>query len=190
MPIDAATRENQLHMPAHVEEAVRAIALIHAKHHETMSKSQRRVERATAIVGRPIFLALVCGAIAFWIVLNAALPLLGWRQFDAPPFAWLELVLTLTALIMAALILITQRRADQLADIRGQMTLEMTLLTEQKVAKIIELVEELRRDSPEVRDRVDSEARDMATRADPHAVLGAIKETDNEMRAAIDLERS
>jgi uncharacterized membrane protein len=69
------------------------------------------------------------------------------------------------------------------------MTLELTILTEQKVAKIIELVEELRRDSPQVRDRVDSEARDMATKADPHAVLGAIDETNREMRATIDQEQ-
>ena len=70
------------------------------------------------------------------------------------------------------------------------MTLELAILTEQKVAKLIELVEEFRRDSPEVRDRIDSEAHDMATRADPHAVLGAIKETDKEMRAAIDQEKA
>ena len=48
MPIDATTRENQLHMPAHVEEAVRAIALIHAKHRENMSNSQRVKSLATA----------------------------------------------------------------------------------------------------------------------------------------------
>ena len=62
------------------------------------------------------------------------------------------------------------------------------LLTEQKAAKIIELVEELRRDSPEIHDRIDSEARDMATRADPHAVLGAIKKIDKEKIAPTDLE--
>ena len=94
----------------------------------------------------------------------------------------------MTALLMTILILVSQKSADRLAEVRGQMTLELTLLTEQKVAKIIELVEELRRDSPEVRDRIDTEAREMATHADPHAVLSAIKEIDREMRAAIDEE--
>lgn len=63
------------------------------------------------------------------------------------------------------------------------MTLELASLTEQKVAKIIELLEELRRDSPEVRNRVDSEAHEMSIRSDPHAVLGAIKTIDKEMRS-------
>ena len=177
-------------MPAHVAETVRLIALLHAKHHQNTSAAQRYIQRATALVGRPLYLGLMCCAVAAWIALNSAMPLFGARAFDSPPFAWLELVLTLTALVVAVLILATQRRADELADVRGQMTLELAILTEQKVAKLIELVEEFRRDSPEVRDRIDPEAHDMATKADPHAVLGAIKETDKEMRAAIDLQKT
>jgi uncharacterized membrane protein len=90
---------------------------------------------------------------------------------------------------MAALILVTQRRADVLASVRSQMTLELTILTEQKVAKIIELVEELRRDSPAVHDRIDTEAHDMATKADPQAVHGAIDEINRESQVAVDQQR-
>ena len=171
-------------MPAHVEETARLIALIHAKHHQNTSSAQRYIERATALVGRPLHLGFMCCAVVAWIALNTVTPLIGLHSLDSPPFAWLELSLTLTALIVAVLILATQRRADELAYVREQMTLELAILTEQKVAKLIELVEEFRRDSPEVQDRIDSEAHDMATRADPHAILGAIKETDKEMRAA------
>jgi uncharacterized membrane protein len=56
------------------------------------------------------------------------------------------------------------------------MTLEATLLTEQKTRKIIELIEELRRDSPEIVDRHDPEAEQMAAKADPHVVLSVIEE--------------
>jgi uncharacterized membrane protein len=175
-------------MAPHVEETVRSIALLNAKHHQDASTAQRNVDRATAFAGRPFFLGFVCLSAGLWIVTNSIIHLLGLPALDAPPFAWLELAATVTALLMAVLILVTQRSADRLADVRGQMTLELTLLTEQKVAKIIELVEELRRDSPHVRDRVDSEAHDMSVRADPHAVLGAIKEIDKEMCAALDQE--
>ena len=167
---------------------MRSIALLHAKHREDASSAQHKVDRVTSAAGRPLFLGLVCAAVVLWIAVNVALPLFKLHAIDPPPFAWLELVLTLTALVIAVLILITQGSADRLADVRGQMTLELALLTEQKAAKIIELVEELRRDSPEIHDRVDSEARDMATRADPHAVLGAIKKIDKEKVAPTDLE--
>ncbi len=82
--------------------------------------------------------------------------------------------LGLVALYMTTLILTTQRRADQLASRREQMTLELSLLSERKTAKIVELLEELRRDSPDVKDRIDDEAKAMATPVDTRAVRDAI----------------
>lgn len=173
---------NPTQLPAHVEQTVRSIAFLHAKHHQDASQAQRSVDRLTAFAGRPFFLGLVCAAAVLWMIENSVATLLGIPSLDPPPFAWLELSATVTALVMTVLILVTQRNCDRLADARGQMTLELASLTEQKVAKIIELVEELRRDSPEVRNRVDSEAREMSIRSDPHAVLGAIETIDKEMR--------
>src|SRR6185295_17430048 len=182
--MEPAVNLEQASMPAHVEEAVRSIALLHAKHHQDATSTQLYIGRATEFAARPLFLGLVCMAAGIWIAANLVLVFLDLRPFDPPPFGWLELFLTLTALLTAVLILGTQKRTDKLADMRGQMTLELALLTEQKTAKIIELVEELRRDSPEIRDRLDSEASEMSAKSDAHAVLGAIKETDIEMRAA------
>ena len=170
-------------LAAHVEETVRSIALLHAKHHEDASIAQHHVDRATALAGRPVFLGIISCAFLLWIAANSAAKFLGMQAIDPPPFAWLELTATVTALLMAVLILVTQRSAGRLAEVRGEMTLELALLTEQKTAKLIELVEELRRDSPEVRDRFDSEAHEMSTKADPHAVHVAVQEVDKERSA-------
>ena len=84
--------------------------------------------------------------------------------------------LSCIALLIAVLILASQRRADKLANLREQMTLEMTLLTTQKVSKVIDLMEELRRDSPDIKDRVDLEAIEMSGMPDHGTVLQAIQE--------------
>ena len=81
---------------------------------------------------------------------------------------------------MTGLILGTQRRADQLASHREQLTLELAIVSEQKGAKIIALLEEMRRDNPLITDRVDPVADAMSTPADPHVVLDAIRETLSE----------
>ena len=47
---------------------------------------------------------------------------------------------------MVVLILATQRREYQLAQLREQLTLELAILSEQKTAKVIQLLEESRRD--------------------------------------------
>jgi hypothetical protein len=67
------------------------------------------------------------------------------------------------------------------------MTLEATLLTEQKTRKIIELLEGLRRGSPEIPDRQDIEADQTASMANPHEVLAVIEEVMNGItRAAVE----
>lgn len=175
-------------LAAHVEETVRSIALLRAKHHKGASIAQHHVDRATALAGRPSFLGLISCTTALWIGANSALSYLGLQTIDPPPFAWLELTATVTALLMAVLILVTQRSASRLAEVRGEMTLELALLTEQKTTKLIELVEELRRDTPQVRDRLDSEADEMSIRTDPHALHVAVQEANGEMCAAIDEE--
>ncbi len=81
---------------------------------------------------------------------------------------------------MTVMILSTQRREDELAGHREQLTLQLAILGDQKAAKIIELLEELRRDHPSIHDRVDHDANAMSKPADPEAVFDAIKESDKE----------
>ncbi len=85
---------------------------------------------------------------------------------------------------MTSLILTTQRREDELASLREQLTLELGILSEQKASKIISLLEELRLDNLNIRNRIDLEAAAMSAPADPEAVLEAIKETRDEVSSA------
>ncbi len=165
-------------LPAHIEDTVQAIAKLHADHHSSAGALQHVVERLTAWIGRPAFIALMSLAIAAWAGGNLAAGFSGRTPLDPAPFAWLQGALGLLALYVTVLILTTQRRDDQLAGYREQLTLELAILGEQKSAKIIQHLEEMRRDSPHLRNRVDEEAEAMAVAADPQAVLDAIKETE------------
>ncbi len=167
-------------LPAHIEETIRSIAQLHAEHHQNATSLQRFVDRLTALVGRPRFLAILTACVLVWIGGNMAAALLGHIPFDPPPFPWFDGIVSLGALYIAVLILTTQRREDQLAQHREQLTLELAILSEQKTAKVIQLLEEMRRDNPLLRNRLDEEAEAMAIPADPQSVLEAIKETHAE----------
>ncbi len=171
-------------LPPHVAETVQAIAKLQAEHRRKATVFERIVDRATAAIGRPVFLFALIAAVAAWMATNVVAGPYG--APDPPPFGWLELGLTALALIVTVLILTSQRRADRLADLREQMTLETTLLTEQKTRKIIELLEELRRDHPEIRNRIDAEALQMASKADPHEVLSVIEESTEQASRSIE----
>ena len=170
----------QIEVPPHVAETIQSIALLHAEHHRKSTLAERIVDRLTLFVGRPAFLLALLAAAVLWMAANITILLGGGAPLDPPPFSWMELFLTVIALAIAVMILTSQSRADRFANLREQMTLEATLLTEQKTRKIIELLEELRRDSPGVRDRRDIEAEQMAAKTDPHEVLTAIEEDAQE----------
>ena len=82
-----------------------------------------------------------------WIGCNLFIQMVGYRALDPPPFAWLELAASLVALYMTVLILTTQRREDQLAQHREQLTLELAILSETKTAKITSTAIEILRAS-------------------------------------------
>ena len=48
------------------------------------------------------------------------------------------------------------------------------------MAKLIELIEQLRQDHPDIADRIDKDALEMATSVDLHDVLDAIKTSHEE----------
>lgn len=164
-------------LPPHIEEAVQSIALLHNAHHRNASRLEKLVDFASAQVSRPACLLVIGGVTLAWVAANLALRNFGLAPFDPPPFTWAMDAITLLALVVAVMIVTTQRRAGMLSERREQMTLELTLLTEQKTAKIIALIEEMRRDSPALTNRIDQEARDMSAPADPNLVLDKIEET-------------
>ena len=75
---------------------------------------------------------------------------------------WLQRAVNLFSLFIVTLVLVAQMDADELKTRRDNCTLELAILSERKIAKVIELLEELRRDSPQVQDRVDRQADQMA----------------------------
>ena len=165
-----------LERPAHIEESVRALASLHDEHFERLPPLGRTLDLITAAAGRPTFLIVLAGLMVGWIGLNLALIALGRPPLDPPPFSELQTAASIFALLMTCLILSTQRREDQLSGRREQLDLELSLLAEQKASKAIELLEELRRDSPLVGNRKDEAAASMSKPSDPRMILNAIEE--------------
>jgi uncharacterized membrane protein len=165
-------------LPSHVDDTVQAIARLHALHAAEASPVQLRIERATRRVARPASVILLTVLVLAWAGSNLLLATIGQKPFDRPPFFVLQGLVGLAALYMTILILTTQRREDQLASLREQLTLELAILSEQKSAKIIALLEELRRDDPNITDRSDTHADELSKVADPTAVVDALRQTN------------
>ncbi|MGD0523918.1 MAG: DUF1003 domain-containing protein [Polyangiaceae bacterium] len=166
-----------------VNENVTALASLRARTERNIGRHQRAIEHVTAQLGRPRSLWVIAVTVVVWMGWNLVAIRLGARPFDPPPFAWLQGLVGLGALLMTSMILTTQNRQTRDFDRIGQLELQVNLLAEQKIAKLIALIEELRRDMPTVTNRVDPVADVMQEPVDPHAVLSALEETTVEKKA-------
>jgi uncharacterized membrane protein len=164
-------------LPAHIEDTIQAIARLQAEHRRNATPFQHAVERLTAFIGRTTFVGGLTVVLLLWVGINTFASQLHLPVIDAPPFNWLQGAAGVLALYITVLILSTQRRENELSELREQLNLELVITNEQKTAKVIQLLEELRRDMPQVLNRVDPEAAAMALPANPEVLLEAIKET-------------
>lgn len=135
---------------------------------------------------RPTFLYLLLGGLVLWLAGDwfnhtALLPV------ALPTFSWSEHGLDAAALLISTGVLIRQNRQESFAEQRTQLMLQLSLLSEKKIAKSIALLEELREDLPNLKQRYDPEAAIMQQSTDPLTVLEALKETlENELTAEAD----
>ncbi len=154
---------------------------------EAVRELERRVDRGldpatlrfrvlAARIGQPNFLRAVVAFVVLWILVNQLTPLFQVKSFDPFPFFVLQGLIGTSALMTSLVVLIGQNREAILEAQRAHLDLQLSLLAEQKITKLIALLEELRRDIPSVSNRHDQVAEGMQESADPEAILGAMGE--------------
>lgn len=166
-------------LPQSVNDNLGTIAEYYARHEKKMSRAQAFIEKMSVVLGSPGYVALNGVLIVCWMILNLAAPGLGIAQFDEPPFFWLQGFVSLNAFIISTTVLIRQNRMSTLAEHNAHLDLQISLLSEEKTSKIIAMLEQIRRDSPHLPNKVDAEAEELSHSADTSTVLAAI-ERDHE----------
>ena len=161
---------------APLEKAVEDATRIRVAQLEELPRSQLGIEWLTDRIGRPWFAYAVVTFILIWIV--GDLTLRPATRFDAPSFPLLQLLLGMAALLVAALILITENRQGAIAEKRAQLILHLSLANEERAAKIVALLEQLRKDDPLIPDRHDPEAAQMSEATDLQRAIDTMKAAD------------
>lgn len=141
---------------------------------EDVTGAQRWLEAIGRRMARPAYVAGLVVFVAVWIVLNARVG--GLPAFDPAPFPRLQGLMTVTALLTATVVLIGQARQNKLAEQRAHLDLQINLLTEQKVTKLIHLFEELRADLPGVQERHDPHVSQLKRPTDAAQLASALKQ--------------
>jgi uncharacterized membrane protein len=172
---DAPIDKGRQPLPEHIDQNIESVVAIKNREWEQLGPWQRAVDHIGRFVSRPLYIVGLLLFIVGWMLVNLLAPLRGWHPFDPFPFVLLDSVLTLCALLTTTVVLIAQSRQARLEQQHTHLDLQVSLLTEQKVSKLIRLLEELRRDLPMVKDRHDEQATALQEAADTAQVLSAIE---------------
>jgi uncharacterized membrane protein len=147
----------------------------HQDRHQQNTKADRRIlNRIAAIFGRPQFLYFQIVFFTIWIGCSN----LAERNIIAKNFPLFDLHLhglEIAALMISTEVLIDQKHQEKLSKEQLYLMLQLNLVAEQKIAKLISLVEELRTDLPNVKNRDDLEAEVMKQAIDPQAILEVLQ---------------
>lgn len=164
------------------EQVIRNVETIdrHQDRHIQNTKADRRIlNKIASIFGRPQFLYFQIVFFAVWIGCSN----LAERNIIAKNFPLFELHLhglEIASLLISTEVLIDQTHQEKLSKEQSQLMLQLNLLSEQKIAKLISLVEELRTDLPNVKNRADLEAEIMQQAIDPQAILEVIQNSSTQ----------
>jgi uncharacterized membrane protein len=156
---------------------LRNIEALHLRRQEeeaSASLEDRLARAITRFTGSMRFVYLHGLLYGVWIVANLGL-LAGIRPWD-PTFVVLAMVASVEAIFLSTFILITQNRMAEAADRRAELDVQIGLLAEHEITKLVQMVSEIaeRAGVPPEPEEVEELKRDVA----PEAVLDAIEESE------------
>jgi uncharacterized membrane protein len=133
-------REKKTEEPSMAQIVERNIsALIERRKQEEKRKSteEKIADGVTRFTGSMIFVYIHLTLFGIWIIWN--LGWLGLKPFD-PSFVVLAMFASVEAIFLSTFVLISQNRMNEQSDKRADLDLQVSLLTEHEVTRLITLV--------------------------------------------------
>jgi uncharacterized membrane protein len=155
-----------------LERNIRSLQLRRQRDEATAGWQERTADAITRFTGSMAFVFLHLAAFGLWIVAN-----LGWvpgvPAWD-PSFVVLAMIASVEAIFLSTFVLISQNRMAATADKRADLDLQISLLTEHELTRLIALVSALSRHIG-VQTEVDEEVEELKQDVAPEAVLDQIE---------------
>lgn len=104
--------------------------------------SDKVADFLTDSFGTVLFLGINALWFGIWIIINTG-PIPGIVAFDPFPFGLLTMVVSLEAIFLAIVVLISQNRSAKIDDLREEIDLQINVRTEEEVTKILIILDRL-----------------------------------------------
>jgi uncharacterized membrane protein len=157
-----------------LERNIRALNERRRREEAEASAQEKIADAITRFTGSMLFVYIHLALFGFWIVAN-----LGWvpgiPKWDES-FVLLAMWASVEAIFLSTFVLISQNRMQAAADKRADLDLQISLLSEHEVTKLVTLVSAMA-ERMGVRTEIDAELDEITQDVAPEAVLDEIEST-------------
>ena len=117
----------------------RIVHSIEARLNSQRSVRERFADWLVTWFGGFSFLVVNIIFFVFWIAINEGL-IPGIVPFDPFPFILLTMAVSLEAIVLSIFVLISQNRESRISDLREEIDIQVNMISEQEITKIIDLL--------------------------------------------------
>lgn len=117
----------------------RVIESIEARLNERRTVSEKFSDGLVKLFGSMWFVFLNFVFFIIWILANINL-IPGIETFDPFPFVFLTMLVSLEAIFLSVFVLISQNRESRISDLREEIDLQVNMIAEKEITKIITLI--------------------------------------------------
>lgn len=100
-------------------------------------------DKLRSYFGSVFFLLLNLAFFIAWALINSG-KISGLEPFDPFPFLLLSVAVSTYAILLSIVVLISQNRESQFASMRQELQLQVNLITEREITKVLKILKELR----------------------------------------------
>ncbi|NOS68179.1 MAG: DUF1003 domain-containing protein [Candidatus Peribacteraceae bacterium] len=122
-----------------IERNIRALREIRRQLEAKKTTQDRIADTVTGFSGNLLFVYFHVLLFSTWILWNTGM--LGLEPFDVFPFGLLTTFVSLEAIFLSTFVLVSQKRLTEISDKRSDLDLQINLLTEYEVTKILLLTD-------------------------------------------------
>jgi uncharacterized membrane protein len=155
-----------------LEHNIRTIAYLRLKASRTRGLQERLADAITTFSGRMVFVYVHIVWFGLWILLNTGR--MGVPTFDPFPYGLLTMIVSLEAIFLSTFVLISQNRLSEEAEGRANLNLQIGLLTEHEVTRVLQMLDAIQ-DKLGIDNDEDSELADLEMETKPEDVLAEIE---------------
>ncbi|MEO7652260.1 MAG: DUF1003 domain-containing protein [Bryobacteraceae bacterium] len=162
-----------------IERNIRTMIHLRQKADSERSLQDRAADAITAFSGSTVFLHVHIVWFALWVLLNTGRA--GVHPFDPFPYGLLTMVVSLEAIFLSTLVLITQNRLGKEVENRANLDLHIGLLAEHELTRALQMLGAIQ-DKLGIENHEASDLADLEMETKPEDVMAEI---DRLHRAAL-----